>query len=310
MEWRAGTVDAAVEQWGLVRDGDPIVTPSSRLLPVTHRGRPAMLKVPLVHEEALGGRLLAAWRGIGCAAVFAGDEHSVVLERAVGGHDLTSLTRAGDDLGAIAVLGSVLGVLHGALAAPTPTDAGAAPATAAPATAAHDAGDVVAELPSLDEWFRALLFADATSLATLTDDPASATFLARGRTLARRLLDDTTRADTVVLHGDLHHENVLEFAPGDWRAIDPKGIVGHRAFDATAMLANPDRSTAQDPRLLEQRVELLRHSLGVDRSTILAWSVARSALSAVWSLQDGSVEDARDTIEVGLLAERALGAAR
>ncbi len=299
MEWRAGTVDAAVEQWGLVRDGDPIVTPSSRLLPVTHRGRAAMLKVPLVHEEALGGRLLAAWRGVGCAAVFAGDEHSVVLERAVGGRDLTSLTRAGDDRGAIAVLGSVLGVLHGALAAPAPA-----------VTTAHDTGDILAELPSLDEWFRALLTTDAASLGALTDDPASAAFLGRGRILARRLLHDTTPADTVVLHGDLHHENVLEFAPGDWRAIDPKGIVGHRAFDATAMLANPDRATAQDPRLLEQRVELLARSLGVDRSTILEWSVARSALSAVWSLEDGSVEDARDTIAVGLLAERALGAAR
>lgn len=305
MEWRAGTVDAAVEQWGLVRDGDPIVTPSSRLLPVTHRGRPAMLKVPLVHEEALGGRLLAAWHGVGCAAVFVGDEHSVVLERAVGGRDLTSLTRADDDLGAIGVLGSVLAVLHGAVAAPASGDV-----AAVRATTAHDTGDVLAELPSLDEWFRALLLADATSLAALTDDPASAAFLGRGRFLARRLLDDTTAADTVVLHGDLHHENVLEFSPGDWRAIDPKGIVGHRAFDTTAMLANPDRATAQDPRLLEQRVELLARSLGVDRSTILEWSIARSALSAVWSLEDGSVEDARDTIAVGLLAERALGAAR
>ncbi|KQM17663.1 hypothetical protein ASF83_00605 [Plantibacter sp. Leaf171] len=299
MEWRAGTVDAAVEQWGLVRDGDPIVTASSHLLPVTHRGRPAMLKVPLVHEEALGGRLLAAWRGEGCAAVFAADEHSVVLERAVGGRDLTSLTRADDDLGAIGVLGSVLGVLHGAVAVPAPA-----------ATTAHDTGDVLAELPSLDEWFRALLLTDAAALGALTDDAASAAFLGRGRILARRLLDDTTPADTVVLHGDLHHENVLEFAPGDWRAIDPKGIVGHRVFDAAAMLANPDRATAQDPRHLEQRVELLRRSLGVDRSTILAWSVARSALSAVWSLQDGGDEDARDTIAVGLLAERALGAAR
>ncbi|WP_285043460.1 aminoglycoside phosphotransferase family protein [Plantibacter sp. LMC-P-059a] len=299
MKWRAGTVDAAVEQWDLVRDGELIVTPSSRLLPVTHRGRPAMLKVPLVHEEALGGRLLAAWRGVGCAAVFVGDEHSVVLEPAVGGRDLTSLTRAGNDLGAIGVLGSVLGVLHGALAAPAPA-----------ATTAHDTGDVLAELPSLDEWFRALLLTDAAALGALTDDPASAAFLGRGRILARRLLDDTTPADTVVLHGDLHHENVLEFAPGDWRAIDPKGIVGHRAFDATAMLANPDRATAQDPRLLEQRAELLGRSLGIGRTTILEWSVARSALSAVWSLGDGLVEDSRDSIAVGLLAERALRTGR
>ncbi|WP_285026206.1 aminoglycoside phosphotransferase family protein [Plantibacter sp. ME-Dv--P-122b] len=291
MTWRPGGIDAAVEQWRLVRDGELIVTPSSRLLPVTHRGRPAMLKVPFVEEEALGGRLLAAWGGTGCAAVFAGDDHAIVLERATGGRDLASLTRAGDDLGAVAILCSVLDTLHTAIPAPSPTDA----------------GGVIAELPSLRRWFHELLADDTSAVGALVGDPASAAFLERGRAIAGRLLDTTTPADVVVLHGDLHHMNVLEFSPGDWRAIDPKGIVGHRAFDATALFNNPDPATARNPRLFDERVELVSRSLGLSRRVLLEWVVARSALSAVWSLQDGLLDDARVTVELGRLAEDALG---
>ena len=290
MTWRPGGIDAAVEQWRLVPDGELIVTPSSRLLPVTHHGRPAMLKVPLVEEEALGGQLLAAWDGAGCAAVFAGDDHAIVLERATSGRDLASLTRAGDDLGAVAILCSVLDTLHAAIPTPAPTDA----------------GDVIAELPTLRRWFRELLADDASALGTLLGDPASAAFLERGRELAGRLLDTTTPADVVVLHGDLHHMNVLEFAPGDWRAIDPKGIIGHRAFDATAMFSNPDPATARNPQLFTERVGLVSRSLGLSRTALLEWVVARSALSAVWSLQDGLLDDALATVELGRLAEDGL----
>jgi streptomycin 6-kinase len=35
-------------------------------------------------------------------------------------------------------------------------------------------------------------------------------------------------ADPVVLHGDLHHDNILR-AGGGWLAIDPKGVIGEPA---------------------------------------------------------------------------------
>ena len=37
-----------------------------------------------------------------------------------------------------------------------------------------------------------------------------------------------TQRDVVVLHGDMHHENVLKFSSRGWPAIDPKGLVGER----------------------------------------------------------------------------------
>lgn len=48
----------------------------------------------------------------------------------------------------------------------------------------------------------------------------------------------------MVLHGDVHHGNVLNFGARGWLAIDPRGLVGERAFDHANLLCNPDVATA------------------------------------------------------------------
>src|SRR5438067_1309862 len=55
-----------------------------------------------------------------------------------------------------------------------------------------------------------------------------------------------TQVAPVLLHGDLHHENILAAARQPWLAIDPKGVVGEPAYEAGALLRNPL------PWLLEQ----------------------------------------------------------
>jgi streptomycin 6-kinase len=42
------------------------------------------------------------------------------------------------------------------------------------------------------------------------------------------------------LHGDLHHENVLDFGERRWLAIDPHGLHGERFFDFANIFTNPD----------------------------------------------------------------------
>jgi streptomycin 6-kinase len=54
-----------LSRWGLARDGRPVVTRSSHLLPVRRDGVPAMLKVALDTEEKAGGALMASWDGGG-----------------------------------------------------------------------------------------------------------------------------------------------------------------------------------------------------------------------------------------------------
>ena len=114
-----------------------------------------------------------------------------------------------------------------------------------------------------------------------------------------------SEGEPLLLHGDLHHENVLSAGGGSWLAIDPKGIVGERAYEAAALLHNPVGSLdAPDPRgLLQRRLDVLSEELGLDRARVRAWGLAQAVLSAYWGLEDGGrVWDEALTF-AGLLAE-------
>jgi streptomycin 6-kinase len=45
-------------------------------------------------------------------------------------------------------------------------------------------------------------------------------------------------AAPVLLHGDLHHDNILTATRQSWLAIDPKGIVGEPAYETAPLLLN------------------------------------------------------------------------
>jgi streptomycin 6-kinase len=112
------------------------------------------------------------------------------------------------------------------------------------------------------------------------------------------LLSEETR---LLLHGDLHHENILSAARGPWLAIDPKGVVGEAANDTAALLHNPAGTLdAPDPRgLLQRRLDVLSGELDLDRARLRAWGIAQAVLSAYWGLEDcgrvweGALEFAR-----------------
>lgn len=98
----------------------------------------------------------------------------------------------------------------------------------------------------------------------------------------------------VVLHGDLHHGNILSTSEGGWLAIDPKGVVGEREFEAYAMLRNPPGwpLTQPDPaRTLRRRIDQLADRLGLDRERVRGWAVAQCVLSAWWDYNEEAGSD-------------------
>jgi streptomycin 6-kinase len=95
--------------------------------------------------------------------------------------------------------------------------------------------------------------------------------------------------EPVLLHGDLHHFNILSAAREPWLAIDPKGVVGETAYDVGALLRNPvpdvfERSDLD--HILDRRVAILAEILDLDRRRFLGWGVAQAVLSAWWSYKD------------------------
>jgi streptomycin 6-kinase len=90
-------------------------------------------------------------------------------------------------------------------------------------------------------------------------------------------------AEPVLLHGDLHHWNILSAERQPWLALDPKGIVGEPAYEVGALLRNPDLMPRQ---VQKRRVDQLAAELGFDRERILGWGFAQAVLSAWWSYED------------------------
>jgi streptomycin 6-kinase len=114
-----------------------------------------------------------------------------------------------------------------------------------------------------------------------------------------------SEGEPLLLHGDLHQENILSAGRRTWLAIDPKGVVGEAAHDTAALLRNPVGALdAPDPkRLLERRLDVLSGELGLGRARVRGWGLARAVLAAYWGLEDcGRVWDEALAF-AGLLAE-------
>lgn len=102
-----------------------------------------------------------------------------------------------------------------------------------------------------------------------------------------RLADlQLTAGKLFLLHGDLHHGNILSARREPWLAIDPKGVIGEAEFEPSAFLMNhidPADPAAQ----IRLRVKLLADHAGLDPQRVLAWAFCFAVLSAWWSLADG-----------------------
>ena len=92
-----------------------------------------------------------------------------------------------------------------------------------------------------------------------------------------------------LLHGDLHHYNVLFDAERGWLAIDPKGVVGELEYEVGAALRNPyERSELfAEPSAIRKRVERFARELRLDAARMLAWGFAQAVLAAIWAVEDG-----------------------
>lgn len=109
----------------------------------------------------------------------------------------------------------------------------------------------------------------------------------RAETLFTDLI--ATTDTSVVLHGDLHHWNIMAAQRRPWLAIDPKGVVGEPAYEVGAWLRNPMPQLLTWPRprhILSRRVDQLAEALNFHRQRLVAWATAQAVLSAWWTYED------------------------
>jgi streptomycin 6-kinase len=114
--------------------------------------------------------------------------------------------------------------------------------------------------------------------------PLPAPLVEKAESLFSELID--TMGPPVVLHGDLHHGNILSAEREPWVAVDPKGVVGEAEYEVGAFLRNRLLVQSRPEAALARRVDRFATELGVDRERVVGWGLAQAVLSAWWTYED------------------------
>ena len=105
--------------------------------------------------------------------------------------------------------------------------------------------------------------------------------------LYKELMETSTQ--TVLLHADLHHYNILSATREPWLTIDPKGYYGDPGYEVGAFLANhPEASCAgQDLDEIDtRRINIMIEELRMPRDRVIKWGVVLSCIWSRWGLED------------------------
>lgn len=226
---------------------------------VNHRLKVLKVGVP-AREIEREWRTLKAFGGRGCVALEAVDPGcaALLLERIAPGRAATELT----DDAAVPVVCDLMRRLHLA-----PLD------------------DVAPDVDELADGFTRLRRAHDGGTGRFDDAVVRA-----AENTFREVLPGMQR---VMLHGDLHHGNILS-TPSGWVSIDPHGVRGPAQWEAGAWLRNPFERLRAEPRLaprLDRRVDKLCEHMGWDRPLVRRLAAAQAVLSAVWSWEDHGTPD-------------------
>jgi streptomycin 6-kinase len=242
-------------------------TNSSHIWKATITGEensPVIVKIlkPSGHEELRGAYYMRERDGHGAIRLLdlRLDPTMMLLEYA-GDYDLKAHLDAGHDAETIRIAADVIRVLHSPSGQALPS-----------------------ELQPLRQHFKSLF--DLTDVAQdIYTDAAG---------LALHLLNQPH--EIIALHGDLHHENIIQSSRG-WLAIDPHGLCGDAAFDCANLFYNPlDRDDlCLDERRALTMAEIFSETICKPASYILDYAFCYGCLSAAWHREDGNdAEEARE----------------
>lgn len=246
-----------LDRWELKVTGPARTGWAAVVFPVVRAdGSLAALKVGWPHEESAAEHTaLRIWGGNGAVRLLAADPSrgALLLERL----DASRTLMEEDAFTACEIIGELLGRLH------VP-----APPTIRP----------------LPDWL-------GPHLDQLDHPAVPRRFAARTRSLADELLgrDDQQHPADVILHIDLHYENVLAADREPWLAIDPKPFAGHPGFEFQPLLRNRTEELGTGSALrwsVRHRLSLAAEAAGVDVEEARVWSLLHTGLQILWTKDD------------------------
>ena len=255
---------AIAREWGVKVD-EIRTTETSQVGFGTRGKQPVVLKVSRKEngEEWRCGEVLEAFRGSGMIRPIEYTDGAVLLPHLQPGHHLTSLCLEGRDDEATEIIASLLNM------------------SSAPS---HVAGvrNVDRVQPEFDQ-----CRAGANGFI-----PSS--YVDRAAALFAELC--ATQRNVRLLHGDLHHYNVLFDDAAGWVVIDPWGVIGEMDFEIGAALRNPIDAPylLNDPQVIVRRLKTYETCLKLDADRALQWACASTVLAILWPVDESTGMDRRE----------------
>jgi streptomycin 6-kinase len=135
--------------------------------------------------------------------------------------------------------------------------------------------------PCLETWFN-----NCFEKAQKTEFPLE--YVKKAAEFFEELNQDGRR---VLLHGDLHHENILSAQREPFLAIDPKGITGNFGYEMSTFLINHRWWMESDPnikRKLDAAIDRFAGAFKMTPEAIRKWTFSQNVLSAWWTFEENS----------------------
>jgi len=245
-----------LDLWDLVLEGSPLETKTGLIAKVTWQHHPYILKISSQKGDEKTAAALKHYGGVGAVRVLKWEKNATLLEKVIPGIPLSSLVLQGKDDQATEIMCEIIQKLH-------------------------VQKKISEDFPSLEELqtsFDHYLGTEETLIPlNLVKD---------AHYLYKELL--RSQHSSVLLHGDLHHDNVLYDGERGWLAIDPKGYKGDPVFEVGALLRNPrgHPDLYQNPERIIRRISLLHEGLGFEKERVIAWGFSQAVLAGIWSLED------------------------
>lgn len=265
------------QKWGLSHPTLIAKTSTSFVFKAVFENKIVVLKVLTEtgrKDELRGAVALQCFNGKGAVKVVNYDQGAHLLEY-VSGMSLESLVKEGKDELACEIACEVLLKLH------------------------QSTCQDIEKLTPLEKRFSSLF--KRSSLKTEKEE----SLYSLGAKVARNLLDSPI--NEVVLHGDLHHGNILFQPQRGWVAIDPKGLYGESTFDMVNILFNP--KSLPEIFLNKDRFikisGLISERMEIDYKRLLQFAFCYGCLSATWFEEDGL--DSSETLKLVKIIRSHLG---
>lgn len=223
-----------------------------------------VLKVGVPNPELFTEmKALSLYAGRGICACYDADVElgALLLERIVPGHDLRCVENRAERF-------QIAAGLFGAL----------------PVALEGDHG-----FPSYVDWV-GRAFARARAEGRVSADLLALVDVAEGYF---REIDSPARPH-LLLHGDLHHMNILQDRDGTWKAIDPKGVIGVACMGAARFMQNEFGMGDPADRLdrLEQMAAVFGERLREPKAVLARCAFVEHVLATCWSAEENESPEA------------------